>query len=125
MRLRTAACLLLLLVAPAYADQSRRDELLREMLRQGPSFRRYGDCSYRWKLKRQKSQGTFTTTYTCDRSEIIDDTVGVDCKALKVNYYSPVTPLGIEPIRSAWSGWNAPTETEARMIADFCSENGY
>ena len=125
MRLRTAACLLLLLVAPAYADQSRRDELLREMLRQGPSFRRYGDCSYRWKWKRQKSQGTFTTTYTCDRSEIIDDTVGVDCKTLKMNYYGPVTPLGIEPIRSAWSGWNAPTETEVRMIADLCSENGY
>ncbi|NDF15715.1 hypothetical protein EB061_10400, partial [bacterium] len=74
-------------LSPSYADQPRREQPMQEMLRQGPSIRRYGLCSYNWMWKQQPKTAILTTTYTCDRSEVIDDSIAVSCAELKVNHY--------------------------------------
>lgn len=124
-RLLPAACLFGLLLAPTYAELPRREQLLQQMLRQGSSFLRYGDCVYSWKWRKSSTGGVYTSTYTCDNSEIVDDSIAVSCTALKVNYYHTISPLGVEPPRYAWSGWQAPMASEARLVADLCSQQGY
>jgi len=85
-------------------------------------LRSFGTCSYRWDAWKLQAGGVRTTTYSCQRSEILDHTIGVSCSALKLSFYRPVTPLGQTPERWAWSTWRLPEAGgEEQMVAALCA----
>ena len=85
-------------------------------------LRTFGTCSYRWDAWKLQAGGVRTTTYSCQRSEILDHTIGVSCSALKLSTYRPVTPLGQTPERWAWSTWRLPEAGgEEQMVAALCA----
>ena len=85
-------------------------------------LRTYGQCSYRWDTWKLQTGGVRTTTYSCQRSEILDHTIGVSCGKLKLSVYRPVTPLGQTPEQWAWSAWRLPEAGgEEQMVAALCA----
>ena len=85
-------------------------------------LRTFGTCHYRWDTWKLQAGGVRTTTYSCQRSEILDHTIGVSCSTLKLSVYRPVTPLGQTPERWAWSAWRLPEAGgEEQMVAALCA----
>ena len=85
-------------------------------------LRTFDQCRYRWDTWKLQAGGVRTTTYSCQRSEILDHTIGVSCDTLKLNVYRPVTPLGQTPERWAWSAWRLPEAGgEEQMVASLCA----
>ena len=85
-------------------------------------LRTFGTCSYRWATWKLQAGGVRTTTYSCERSEILDHTIGVSCGKLKLSVYRPVTPLGQTPEQWAWSAWRLPEAGgEEQMVATLCA----
>ena len=85
-------------------------------------LRTFGTCSYRWDAWKLQAGAVRTTTYSCERSEIVNHTIGVSCDTLKINVYRPVTPLGQKPERWDWIGWRLPAAGgEDLMVASLCA----
>jgi hypothetical protein len=103
----------------SHKEQQLLDRIRKE--RDG-DLRSFGTCSYRWDTWKLQAGGVRTTTYSCQRSEILDHTIGVSCSALKLSTYRPVTPLGQTPERWAWSTWRLPEAGgEDLMVASLCA----
>lgn len=115
--------------APAKAETAglkptpaQQDVLDRIRQQRDSQTRRFGDCTYRWNEWRLGPNGVRTTRYSCDRSEVVDHTVGVSCSKLKINFYQPITPLGQEPERWAWGQWRLPEAgPEEQLVATLCA----
>jgi len=110
--------------ADAAKPLSHKEQQLLDRIRKARDgdLRTFGQCSYRWDTWKLQAGAVRTTTYSCQRSEILDHTIGVSCSALKLSTYRPVTRLGQTPERWAWSAWRLPEAGgEEQMVAALCA----
>jgi hypothetical protein len=104
---------------PTPAQQAVLDRIRK--LRDGDS-RTFGDCSYRWDQWKLIANGVRTTSFSCKNSDIVNQTVGVSCGGLTINFYRPTTPQGQTPETWTWSQWRLPEAgAEEQMVATLCA----
>ena len=106
-------------VKPTPAQQAVLDRIRR--LRDGDQ-RRFGSCSYRWDRWKLQSDGSRTTTYSCDGTQIVDHTIGVNCSKLQINSYTPAADAGGKAKRGTGGSWRLPQPGgEEQMVATLCA----
>lgn len=108
---------------PTSAQQAVLDRIRR--MRDGDQ-RRFGACSYRWDRWKLQPDGSRTTSYSCEGSQIVDHTIGVNCSKLQINSYSPVPPSNAKGEAKgetwAWGTWRLPKPGgEEQMVATLCA----
>lgn len=104
---------------PTSAQQAVLDRIRR--LRDGDQ-RRFGSCSYRWDRWKLLADGSRTTSYSCENTQIVDRTIGVNCSKLQINSYDPVPPANGKGEAWAWGSWRLPQAGgEEQMVATLCA----
>ncbi len=105
--------------SPTAAQQAVLDRIRR--LRDGDQ-RRFGPCSYRWDRWKLLADGSRTTTYSCESTQIVDRTIGVNCSKLQINSYDPVPQANGKGEAWAWGTWRLPQAGgEEQMVATLCA----
>jgi hypothetical protein len=104
---------------PTAAQQAVLDRIRR--LRDGDQ-RRFGSCSYRWDRWKLLGDGNRTTTYSCENTQIVDRTIGVNCSKLQINSYDPVAQASGKAEAWDWGHWRLPQAGgEEQMVATLCA----
>lgn len=104
---------------PTSAQQAVLDRIRR--LRDG-DLRRFGNCSYRWDRWKLQPDGSRTTSYSCEGSQIVNHTIGVNCSKLQINSYNPNAERSGSNERGGWGTWRLPEAGgEEQMVATLCA----
>ena len=104
---------------PTSAQQAVLDRIRR--LRDG-DLRRFGNCSYRWDRWKLQPDGSRTTSYSCEGSQIVNHTIGVNCSKLQINSYNPDAERNGSSERGGWGTWRLPAAGgEEQMVATLCA----
>ncbi len=104
---------------PTTAQQAVLDRIRR--LRDG-DLRRFGTCSYRWDRWKLQPDGSRTTGYSCEGSQIVNHTIGVNCSKLQINSYNPNAERSGSSERGSWGTWRLPEAGgEEQMVATLCA----